>query len=184
MQAPFGVVVFGPNTLRQLLESHKASWFLTRVVGRKIDNVVSVNATLHGAIFIVADAFRLAGLAIGHVAPKDAVVVFVVPLLVVDAADAFRGEVHHDVAVVSSELASCVHGTGVFGGVIVEDAVFEDGLRIIIKVYAPAFGGCGVVADAAVRIVGTITVADAAAHGSPVVSEGAAIEVDAGSASR
>ena len=139
---------------------------------------------MHGTVFIVADAFRLVRLTVGHVTPKDAVIVFVVILLVIDAADAFRGEVHHDVAVIGGEFAPCEHGTGIFGGVVVEDAVLEDGLRIIIKVYAAAFGGSGVVADAAVGIVGPYAVTDAAAHGSGVVSESAAIEVDVGSASR
>ena len=157
---------------------------MASVVGRQIYVVGSVNAAFYSTILIIADTIRLVGLAVGHIAPKNAVVVFVVPLLVIDAADAFCGEVHHDVAVVGGEFASCIHGTGIFGGVVVEDAVFEDGLRIIIKVYAAAFGRCGVVADAAVGIVGSYAIANAAAHGSSIVSDGAVIEVDVGSASR
>ena len=171
-------MVVGSCTLGGRVEADIDTWLLSIVVGRQIDDFGADDTALRGTIFVVAGANRLVGLAIGHVAPKDTVVVFVLVIFVEDAAHTFGGEVHHDVAVVGGESASGVHGAGVFGGVVVDDTILEDRLRVIIKVYAATFGGSDVVADAAVGVVDAESVADATAHRSVVALDVTVIQVD------
>ena len=127
-------MVVGTGSAGGGVEAHIHTWLCT-VVGRwQVDVFGALHAALHSAIFVVAHAVGLARLTIGHIAPNDAVVVFVVALLVVYTADAFRGEVHHKIAVVGGEFASGVHAAGFLGRVVGEDAVLEGRLGIIIKV--------------------------------------------------
>ena len=85
-------------------------------------------------------------------------------VLVVDAADALRGEVHHEIAIVGGELAAGIHAASVVGGIVVDDAVFQCRFGTVVEVNATALGGGDVVADAAVGIVGADAVAHASAH--------------------
>ncbi len=84
-------MVVGTGSAGGGVEAHIHTWLCT-VVGRwQVDVFGALHAALHGAIFVVAHTVGLARLTIGHIAPDNAAVVFVVALLVVDASDALRG---------------------------------------------------------------------------------------------
>ena len=183
LQAPISAVVFSACPFGDVVEADEAARLVAVVVGGEGVVFVAAHAALHGAVFVVTRAFCLARLAVGDVAPEDAVVIFVVAVFVVYAANAFGGEVHQDVAVVGRELAAGVHAAGVLCCVVAKDAVFERRLCIIIKVYAAAFSGSRVVADAAVAVAGADAVAQAAAHRGAVAHDGAVFEIHMGSAS-
>ena len=137
---------------------------------------------MHGAVFGLATAVRLALLPLPLVAPNDAVEHFAVAVLDEKSADTFGGVVGHEVAVVGGELASGIHGTSVLGRVVGHNAVLECRLGIIIKVYAAAFSRSCVVADATVGENAADAVANAAAHRGCIVDYGAVDEADVGCA--
>ena len=175
MNAPITVVVFGTSTLGGMVEADKNARLVTIVLDRNVEIICTVNDTVDGAMFKVAQSSELVGQTVGYVTPDDAVVVFVVIVFVVDAADALRGEIHHKVAIVGRELATGIHAACVVGRVVVDDAVFEGRLGIVIEVDATAFGRSYIIVDAAVGVVGTYAVAHAAAHRGDIVGHDAVV---------
>ena len=147
-----------------MVEADKNARLLTTVLIGDVVVVRAVDDTANSGVFKIAQAGELVGHTVGHIAPDDAVVVFVVAVFMIHAADAFRGEVHYEVAIVRSELSAGIHAASADGGIVANDAVFERWSGIIVKVYATALGRCNVVADTAVGVVDTIAVANTATH--------------------
>ena len=183
MQTPVVVAVIGTGTLGVVFEADETTWFSPVVLDGDVVVVQSVDAAANSAMFKIARSGVLVGQAVSHIAPDDAVVIFVVLVLMIVAADTIRGEVHHEVAVVGGEFASGVYATGVFGRVVVDNAILIHRLGIIVKVNAASLGGGYVVVDEAVGKAGTNAVANAATHRSGVVPNATVVQVDTGVAS-